>query len=635
MPEQNYSKWAWLWAYMFSNALLTSVCFATQYLVVSLIPHDTIIHSPVFDFTLVLFSAIALVSHCTLLCVVPALCLLFLFRLGWPLKRVAVVGVLLFSAYWILMIANYLVFKIYRYHISGFFLNIIFHSDANQIFALSTREKQMIACTLLFVSLFQVTLAYSLQRFRVRLGFEQAKTISLVLVGALMFSYGLVVMAIDTSAANRIEQFVAHGFIRASQPIPYFNELIFQLLPKNAAHAYMMQGADLFSQMEREQHTLQYPLHPLSFQVLHKKLNVLIIGIDTWRYDMQNPKVTPRIAAFAPKTWQFMQHLSGGNSTEPGIFSLFYGLPISYWSSMLQQQQGPLLLHTFLTQGYHLSVFTSATNAIPPYDQSLFREVPNLIRDTPADQPYERDALINKEFEHDYLQHPQQPFFSFVFYNTAHSYCTPNPYPKPFQPALAECERYHLDNHTDLTALKNRYQNAVHYVDSLVGDLLDFLEQQKLLDHTIVIITGDHGEEFNDYGNDRYGHAGNFTDAQIKTPLLMYVPGARPQMIRQETTHYQVVPWLMQHVLGCRNRSSDYAIEPALLTPGFQRKWLLVGSYIGFGIRTHDHIINIFSNGNFDTTDLQGNLLSDRIDPQLFKDAFATTQTYYQQRARS
>lgn len=44
--------------------------------------------------------------------------------------------------------------------------------------------------------------------------------------------------------------------------------------------------------------------------------------------------------------------------------------------------------------------------------------------------------------------------------------------------------------------LKNRYTNAAHWVDVQMGRVYDSLEKQSLLENTIIIVTGDHEEEF-------------------------------------------------------------------------------------------------------------------------------------------
>src|SRR5262249_14352535 len=48
--------------------------------------------------------------------------------------------------------------------------------------------------------------------------------------------------------------------------------------------------------------------------------------------------------------------------------------------------------------------------------------------------------------------------------------------------------------------LHGRYLSAVHFDDALIGRVLDDLGRRKLLDRTVVIVTSDHGLEFDDNG---------------------------------------------------------------------------------------------------------------------------------------
>ena len=193
----------------------------------------------------------------------------------------------------------------------------------------------------------------------------------------------------------------------------------------------------------KQKRQLNYPLHPLHYQTVKKPLNVLIIAIDTWRFDTFNSQITPNMYRFATKSWQFMNHYSGGNATQPGIFSLFYGLPGQYWMAMLRHHRGPVLIHQLLKQQYQMGVFSSASLDFPTFDQTVFREVPDLRIETPGSDSVEQDRYITKEFLQ-FLQERnlKKPFFSFLFFDTAHNYCETFPdYPQPFQPAVKQCNR--------------------------------------------------------------------------------------------------------------------------------------------------------------------------------------------------
>jgi phosphoglycerol transferase MdoB-like AlkP superfamily enzyme len=67
--------------------------------------------------------------------------------------------------------------------------------------------------------------------------------------------------------------------------------------------------------------------------------------------------------------------------------------------------------------------------------------------------------------------------------------------------------------------VRNSYFNAIHGVDMLVGQLLDFLEQRGLAENTIIVVYGDHGESF--YENGFPTHANLPYDTSARTCLIM------------------------------------------------------------------------------------------------------------------
>jgi len=78
-----------------------------------------------------------------------------------------------------------------------------------------------------------------------------------------------------------------------------------------------------------------------------------------------------------------------------------------------------------------------------------------------------------------------------------------------------------------------------------------------------VILIGDHGEEFMEHGF--WGHNSTFVDQQIRTPLVIYVPGMKPLVSDQVTSHMDVIPTIMPK-LGVSNPTSDYALGYNLLS---------------------------------------------------------------------
>jgi arylsulfatase A-like enzyme len=70
------------------------------------------------------------------------------------------------------------------------------------------------------------------------------------------------------------------------------------------------------------------------------------------------------------------------------------------------------------------------------------------------------------------------------------------------------------------------YDAEVRYTDRmLIGPLLDTLRETGLYDRTLVIVTGDHGEEFYEHG--AWTHGADLYDESLKVPLLIKFPRSR------------------------------------------------------------------------------------------------------------
>jgi membrane-anchored protein YejM (alkaline phosphatase superfamily) len=74
-----------------------------------------------------------------------------------------------------------------------------------------------------------------------------------------------------------------------------------------------------------------------------------------------------------------------------------------------------------------------------------------------------------------------------------------------------------------LEHLDGFYINASNHLDYQFSRIISTLKKEDLLKETIVIITGDHGEEFMENG--RWGHNSTFSQQQIRVPLLIHIPG--------------------------------------------------------------------------------------------------------------
>jgi arylsulfatase A-like enzyme len=65
----------------------------------------------------------------------------------------------------------------------------------------------------------------------------------------------------------------------------------------------------------------------------------------------------------------------------------------------------------------------------------------------------------------------------------------------------------------------NRYLNALRRGDEALGHLLGALEERGILDSTLVVLVGDHGEAFGQHGT--YGHASGIYEENVHVPMVL------------------------------------------------------------------------------------------------------------------
>ncbi|MBZ5599305.1 MAG: sulfatase-like hydrolase/transferase [Acidobacteriia bacterium] len=120
-----------------------------------------------------------------------------------------------------------------------------------------------------------------------------------------------------------------------------------------------------------------------------------------------------------------------------------------------------------------------------------------------------RASVVNQEVVR-WIDHtPQRPFFAFLNYFDAHGpYGLPRSYPRPAWPQSSEMDLYDDD---------------IRYVDDNLGQLLEALQQRRLLNNTLVVITSDHGEGLWQHGLPTHGRA--LYRELIHVPLIFWYPG--------------------------------------------------------------------------------------------------------------
>lgn len=570
-------------------------------------------------FCIVLFVFGSYVSHLALLGLWPLFVLVPLLWIGyWPRLLISISLVIAIISVSLLLI-DVLIYVSYRFHLNSLILQLVWSSFNQNVFGIARIELIAMAVFICILSCLEYCYALWLWRFlnKKSLSFKYIGWNAFVLAICFYISYSAIFYVSYSMILNDKNVVRLRLLLETARFLPGYIDVlsIFALNKKTTALNREQKIPIQSSQMNIP---LKYPLGKLEFDSHKKPMNLILIVLDTWRFDVMNDQVTPNIYRFGKKSWVFSEHVSGGNATGPGIFSLFYGIPATYWTAMQSQHRSPVLLDV-LQKTYDMKVISSAEIYAPPLNQTVFHGIKDLQENQqPGNTPRVRDEQVTQQFKQ-WIVDPrraEKPFFTFLYYDSIHSYCDAE-YKEPFK--VGDCNRLLPKDRENLF---NHYKNAAYFVDQQVQEVIATLETQALLKNTVIIITADHGEEFDDNHLGYWGHGSNYTPYQIRVPLMVYWPGQQPQLFSHQTSHFDVVPTLMTRLLGCKTQPTHYTVGKDLLDKT-SRFPLIISSYIDFAMLELARTTRVYATGNYQIENHQGEVAhGDNINVAAMNSAF-------------
>lgn len=534
------------------------------------------------------------ISHFGLLLLITTACTYIPLQLLFKKSMIPLyflVGILiLFNIYILLDIK---VYEIYRFHINGFVWEMVTGAGFSQIFVLETSLILKCVLIILLISSFYIGFYYASKTLVNRNKMVNWKK---------LFGGFLVLLV----SANAIHAWAAAtqyaGVLNSALRYPVHYPLTMtKMLAKMGVTSSSAPVS--FDNQKREGSTLHYPTHPIKANPTSKP-NIIYIVLDSWNYRSFTPEVCPNITAFGMKSCVFTNHFSGSNGTRGGIFSLFYAIPPLYWDDVEITKTPPVFITELQKHKYDIWSITSATIANPPFNRTVFASVPNIQLCVEDGDALTRDTRVADQFIKTLSQNRtrKNPFFAFLFFDLPHAISLPKNVKKQFTPSWEAANYLSLNNNTDPTPFFNLYKSCVYNDDILVGRVIKALEENKMLNNTIVVITGDHGQEFNENKKNYWGHNGNFSRAQIGVPLIVYFPSQKPQAYHHMTTHFDIAPTILKRALHVTNPISDYSLGYDLFNPQ-KREWHLVGTNINFAVIKDGYIATRNFDGSLSLTD--------------------------------
>ena len=307
-----------------------------------------------------------------------------------------------------------------------------------------------------------------------------------------------------------------------------------------------------------------------------RRPNIILFGIDSlsarnmsgYGYHRQT---TPHLDRFAQGGTLFEKNFSPSVPTTPAYSSMFTGRDCFGTQVVALRHKGPLraevptLPEILREEGYTSTCVGFNGNAASRgFDSYL--SFPNWGSWNEGRSPKAQNLNEVAIPELNRLVKGRNPFLLFLRHMDPHSpYLPPAPYermfyhgdetdPKnksmepvtSFKPFCDYFASWMPPGITDKEYIIAQYDGAVAYMDACIQTVFNALATQGILDETIVVINGDHGETLYDHAC-WFDHHGMY-DNVLHVPLIIRYPGKVPAGVRVKgyTQHKDLVPTLLE-----------------------------------------------------------------------------------------
>lgn len=307
--------------------------------------------------------------------------------------------------------------------------------------------------------------------------------------------------------------------------------------------------------------------------------NILLIVVEAFRSDalhleIQNKQVTPTINRLAKEGHSFTRAYAHSPETAYSQFTLITGQypltnPRRNFNTDLNYSFAKIYDLLFLAnyRNIYLTYELDATRRLSsspslelhfdPLEQvadNVRQFLPKKHQDKNNFKGYQTaatDKILSEVFINWISQHSQsksnQPFFALTYlYATHFPYNPPNKNPVFNYDEIQTKPNFFSYSKEITSTMKLRYYNALNYIDSLIEKILEKLRSSNMLDNTSIIITGDHGELFNEHN--LVTHAGSLYEEALKVPVIIWNAEKKLQPTKgynQAVGHISIAPTIL------------------------------------------------------------------------------------------
>jgi membrane-anchored protein YejM (alkaline phosphatase superfamily) len=322
-----------------------------------------------------------------------------------------------------------------------------------------------------------------------------------------------------------------------SEPIPFFNPV------------YNFFSAGFSSGENMREMEVNYPYEKFADVKLSAKKDILYILVESLRSDVFNEKDMPLTYRFFKEQGCITSkhHHSGELSTIYGVFSFLYGLNIYHYYPFYFSGDRSVPIKILANNGYEtLGLAASGLKRWSVHSEVLIDQF-DLYKEFRGKEWRADSQMVKWTKKYVEKVKDNRPRFYFMFFNsTHHNYF----YPEEFEKNTPVIDvKFNYFRGASLRKkkdeVKNRYLNASSFVDYKIGELLESFQEKINKGDLIVVLSGDHGEEFWDYGS--LGHGKISNNARSQVPLMICLPGTELKEVFL-SSHTDIFPTIIDYL---------------------------------------------------------------------------------------
>lgn len=533
-------------------------------------PEDT-------SFAVSVFLRFALLSQLAALSSVLALGVAMLSFVGLSPRLTSWTFSTLATAFVALLFIDVRVYNLFRYHLNGWVWTVVTTEGVEDSVQLGTGL--LVSAGVALVTL--VLVFHGFQRWRAAQWERMSSTPRWLRPGFFALWIVLPVLVVEKTLYARADLLREREIPSLARLVPFYPRFTVKRMARNW-FGYELEERERV-EVSSEGLLLDYPLERPQFAPGGPRPNLLVLTIESLRADMLDATVMPRTWEFAQGARRFLDHASSGSTSRYGTFSLVYGLHGSYFAPVYAEGASPVIVDSLLDLGYEFRIFGTASMSFPEMRSTAWVRIEDRVEDKfERVEGASRDAELVQRFG-GWMQErasasERKPFYCFAFLDAPHQAYNVASDLTPFEPYAKTIDYAKLSS-DEIAAMMpqvfNRYRNSVADADRSIDKMLDALRATGELDNTVVVITGDHGEEFLEHGF--WGHTSNYTRTQVLVPLVLRGPGVPPGEETRPTCHVDVAPTLLELLGADPTQRAKWCNGESLLAPIAGRQRILAG----------------------------------------------------------